>query len=130
MQHLSVRKRSPTHHQGDARDTAERIADAVHLPRNSLRVTDEEGSVFRPLGVEGRSRRRWPAALAADARKGCGIGGPQNIGSFLRRVGEEADAMQGHVEGLGRMAGATTRFPIEVDERAEAVRLATDDGYG
>ena len=124
-----MRQRSTAHHQGDARDTPERVVDTVHLPGDGIRIADKEGSIFRSLGIEGCARCGRPAALAADAGEGRGVGGPEDVGGFLVSIGEEADGVDGDVEQLGRMACAASRFAVQVDEWAEAMGFASDNGY-
>ena len=108
-------------------------------PRASLTAQALRATVSGSPMKKAPSSERWaskaarggrPAALAADAGECGGVGGPEEVGGLLAGVGEEADDVDGDVEGLGRVAGATAGFAVEVDEGAEAVRLAADDADG
>ena len=91
------------------------------------RRPDRQVAVRRTTGLELGARQPRPAALAADARHRLGVGLVEGGGRFLRRVGEEAVAVDPQRQSGGILAGALGGFAVKVGDRRETSRLAADD---
>ncbi len=91
-------------------------------------VADEERAGGAAEGVVLAACGGGPAALFADLGEGVRVAGEEVVGGLLGGVAEEADGVEADFEFVGGVAGAGSGFAVEVDEGAEAVGLAADDG--
>ncbi len=123
-----MREGAAAHHQAHAGDTAECFVDVLQLGGYGFCRPDDKSSRGSPLGVEGRTARWSPAALAADAPEGMRVGGPELFGSLGIRVRDIADCMHRDIQRLRRVARTPACLAVEVDERPKAVGLPADDG--
>ena len=91
-------------------------------------VADDEGAGGAAEGFELVARDGRPAALLADFGEGVGVARKEIVGGLLVGVGDVAEGVDADFEFFGGVAGAVAGFAVEVDEGAEAVGLAADDG--
>ncbi len=91
-------------------------------------VADDEGSGGAAEGFELGAGDWGPAALFADLGEGFGVAGEEVVGGLLVGVGDVAEGVDADFELLGCVACAVAGFAVEVDEGAEAVGFAADDG--
>src|ERR1700733_2651030 len=125
--HFWMRQRRNSHLKREARDTAERFVHVEHFFGDRFCIADEESAGWPARGVELRARRARPAAFFADLGERVCVTGIEIIGGLLGRVGKKSDRVQPNDKFLRRVSGACSSFAIEIDQRAEAMRLAADD---
>jgi hypothetical protein len=91
-------------------------------------IADQECASGAAEGFELGAGDGRPAALFADLGEGFGVAGEEIVGGLLVGVGYIAEGVDSYFEFLGSVPGAFAGFAVEVDERAEAVGFAADDG--
>ena len=116
------------HLEADAGDAAQRLVHAEKFFGYSLGVAYHERSGGAAEGFELAARDGGPATLLADLGEGFGVAGEKVVGGLLVGVGDVAEGVDADFESLRGVASALACFAVEVDEGAEAVRLAADDG--
>ena len=116
------------HLEADAGDAAEGFVHVEELGGYGFGVADHECSAGAAEGFELAAGDGRPAALFADFGEGFGVAGEEVVCGLLVGVGDVSEGVDAHFEVFGGVAGALAGFAIEVDERAEAVGFAADDG--
>jgi len=116
------------HLEADAGDAAESFVHLEELGGYGFGVADHECSAGAAEGFELAAGDGRPAALFAYLGEGVGIAGEEVVCGLLVGVGDVAEGVDADFELLGCVAGALAGFAVEVDEGAEAVGLAADDG--
>src|ERR1700740_2046331 len=110
-----MRKRGATHLEGDAGDAAQSFIYIKDLLRHRSGVTYQQRAGRPALRVELRACGGWPAAFLADFGKSVRIARKESFRSFISGVRQEADRMETYSELLWGMAGAPSRFAVEVN---------------
>ena len=116
------------HLEADARDAAEGFIHLDDFGGHGLGVADHERAGWSAEGFELAPSDWRPAAFAADLGEGFGVAREEVVGGLLVGVGDVAEGVDADLEGLGSMACTLACFAVDVDEGAEAMRLAADDG--
>src|SRR5271170_1613213 len=125
---LVVAQGCDAHLEANAGDAAEGLVHLQELGGYGFGVADHERAGWSAKGFELAASDWWPATFTADLGEGFGVAGEEVIGGLLVGVGDVAEGMDADLERLGCVTGALAGFAIDVDEGAEAVRLAADDG--
>src|SRR4029077_14167961 len=107
---------------------AQRFTMSNDFFRDFVRVADQQCALRASLSIEISARHGTPAAFLPYISKRTGVAGKEIISGLLRRRCNVAERVHADFEPVGRVSHASARFPIEIDERAEAVRMPTDDG--
>ena len=123
-----MREGGDGHLEGDAGDSAEGVVEAEEFCGDGFRVSDEECAGGATDGVVLGARGGGPAAFFADPGEGVGVTGVEVVCGLLGGVAEEADGVDADIEFLRGVTGAGSGFAVEIDEWAEAVGFAADDG--
>src|SRR5882757_5012373 len=123
-----VGQRGDAHLEADAGDAAEVFVHLEELGSYGFGIADEECALGAAEGFELAAGDGRPAALLADLGEGFGVAGEEVVGGLLVSVGYVAEGVDADFEFLGGVAGAFAGFAVEVDEGAEAVGFAADDG--
>ena len=124
---FGVGQRGDRHLEAEAVDAAEGFAHAQHLFGDGGGVADQQGAGGLAERFELAAGDGGPAALAADLGEGFGVAGEEIVGGLAVGFGDVAEGVDADLEVFRGMSGAAARLAVEVDERAEAVRLAADD---
>ena len=125
---LVVGEGGDAHLEADAGYAAESFIHLEELGGYGFGVADHEGASGAAKGFELVAGDRGPAAFFADFGEGFGVAGKEVVGGLLVGVGYVAEGVDADFEFVGGVAGASAGFAIEVDEGAEAVGFAADDG--
>ena len=116
------------HLEADAGDAAEGFVHLEELGGYGFGVTDHESAAGAAECFELAAGDGRPAALLADPGEGFGVAGEEVVCGLLVGVGDVAEGVDADFELFGGVAGALAGFAVEVNERAEAMGLAADDG--
>src|SRR4030081_1875452 len=93
-----------------------------------VRVADQQCPLRASLSIEIRASDGTPATFFPYISKRTGVAGKEIISGLLRRRCDVAERVHADFEPVGRVSRTSARFPIEIDERTEAVRMPTNDG--
>src|ERR1700730_4679630 len=77
---LRVWQRGRVHLKGDPSDAAQRLAMSETLLSDFTRAANQQGSLWSPLGIEGRTRHRRPAALSSNVSDRTGKAREKDVG--------------------------------------------------
>jgi hypothetical protein len=69
-----------------------------------------------------------PAAFLSNFREAVRIKGIEIVRGPLGRVAQKTDGVETHHQFLRAVTGAAASLSVEIDQRAKASRLSTDDG--
>lgn len=119
--------RERAHLEREAVDTAERLAVMEKLLRHLVRLADEESTFRSDLRVVLRARHREPSTFARNGLDRARPAWIELIGSLSRRGGHVPGRVHTDHKLFGTEAGTLPGFAIQIDERPEPARLASDD---
>jgi len=111
----------------EPRNPAERFTVPNDLLGDFLGIANQQRAVRPSLGIESRAGYRRPATLLPDIRDSTGVAREELVGGCLRRLCNVPQRMDADLQAIGRMSLALSGFSIEIDQRPEAPRFATDD---
>lgn len=112
----------------EAGDAAEDLVVVEDLVDHGCGVADYEGTGIAADDLELAAGDRGPATLLADLGEGSGVAGEEVVSGLFVGVGDVAEGVDADGEFFRGMAGAAAGFAVEVDEGAEAVGFAADNG--
>lgn len=92
-----------------------------------LRDCRPQRAVLTKHSIEMCTRDRRPAAFFANLSERFGVAREKIINRLLSRINDVAQRMNADFELVGCMSRAPSIFPIDVNERTEPPRLATND---
>ena len=92
-------------------------------------AANQQRALRASLCIEPGTRDGRPSALLPHISECLGVPRKEVIRCLLRRRRDVAQRMHADFQLICRESKALTRFPVEIDQRPEAPRLATDDGH-
>ena len=92
-------------------------------------ATDNQRAFVVRLSVETRAGYRRPAAFAADSGKRFGVARVIIVHRFLPVFSHITQRVQAHFQLFRRVPGASSGFPVQIDQGPETMRFAADNGH-
>ena len=91
-------------------------------------LTDDESAFIGANSFELAPGDGWPAALLSDLGEGGGVAGEEVVRGLLVGFGDVAEGVDADLEFLGGVSCAAAGLAVQVDEGAEAMGFAANDG--
>src|ERR1700737_5561990 len=125
---LRMRQRGRVHLKGETRDAAQRFTVSNDLLCDFLRIANQQRTLRTSLSVEISASDGTPAALFPNVSERASVARKEIISGLLRRRRDIAERVHTDFESIRGVSRTPARFPVEIDERAEPVRMPTNDG--